>query len=57
MSRNRTDGVVPQNRPSDDLAHEAQFFDVPCLICGKSQVDTVASASDGVACPDKWPTG
>lgn len=37
---------MPQPGTSDSFANEGLFIDVPCLICGSWQIDTVASAAD-----------
>ena len=37
---------MPQNHATDKLADEKLFIDVPCLICGGSQLVTIASEAD-----------
>ena len=37
---------MPQDHATDKLADENTFIDVPCLICGGSQLVTIASEAD-----------
>ena len=38
--------ITQQTTPSEGLAAETSFIEVPCLICGGEQTDTVASPAD-----------